>query len=69
VNKEKIMDKKKEEEDLWCEYSDLPSPLSYTKCMDYDSMGNYGRYPKSKTKKEKFLKTVFKKIIGGLKIW
>lgn len=57
------------EEDLWCEYSDLPSPLSYTKCMDYDSMGNYGRYPKSKTKKEKLLKTVFKKIIGGFKIW
>jgi hypothetical protein len=66
---EKIMDKKIVGEDLWCEYSDLPSPLSYTKCMDYDSMGNYGRYPKSKTKKDKLLKTVFKKIIEGIKIW
>ena len=61
---EKIMDKKIVGEDLWCEYSDLPSPLTYTKSMDYDSIS-----PKSKTKKEKLLKTVFKKIIGVIKIW
>ena len=61
---EKIMDKKIVGEDLWCEYSDLPSPLAYTKSMDYDSTS-----PKSKTKKEKLLKTVFKKIIGVIKIW
>lgn len=33
-------------QDLWCEYSDLPSPLSYVQCMDYDGMGNQGRLPK-----------------------
>ena len=40
----------KENEDLWCNYSDLPSPMAYAKCADYDSMGNHGRFPK-KTKK------------------
>jgi len=44
------MDTKIKEEDLWCEYSDLPSPKAYIKCADYDSMGNHGRFPKQKTK-------------------
>ena len=30
----------------WCHYSDLPSPISYTACTDYDGMGNQGRFPK-----------------------
>ena len=42
------MNKKIKEEDLWCEYSDMPSPMAYVECADYDSMGNHGRYPKIK---------------------
>ena len=37
-------------QDLYCYYSDLPSPMSYAKCADYDSMGNHGRFPKVKKK-------------------
>ncbi len=29
------MSKKIKEEDLWCEYSDMPSPMAYAKCTDY----------------------------------
>ena len=36
----------------WCHYSDLPSPMAYVECMDYDSMGNYGRFPKKKVTKK-----------------
>lgn len=43
---------KTKEEELWCEYSDLPSPKAYADCMDYDSMGNHGRFPKKEVKKE-----------------
>lgn len=53
------MNEKIEEQDLWCEYSDLPSPKAYIKCADYDSMGNHGRFPKQKEKN----KTVFKRLI------
>ena len=38
------------EEDLWCEYSDLPSPKAYMNCTDYDSMGNHGRFPTPKNR-------------------
>jgi hypothetical protein len=38
-------------------------------CTDYDSMGNHGRFPKNEIKKNKKLKTFFKKIIGVIKIW
>ena len=45
-------DKKKEEQpikdELWCNYSDLPSPLSYMECADYDGMGNQGRFVEKK---------------------
>jgi hypothetical protein len=44
------MIKKIKEEDLWCEYSDMPSPMAYAKCTDYDSMGNHGRFPKKRRK-------------------
>ena len=44
------MIEKIKEEDLWCEYSDLPSPVSYAKCADYDSIGNQGRFTNSKNK-------------------
>jgi hypothetical protein len=39
-------------EELWCEYSDLPSPKAYADCTDYDSMGNHGRFPKKEVKKK-----------------
>lgn len=39
------------EDELWCEYSDLPSPKAYVNCTDYDSMGNHGRFPNLKNKK------------------
>ena len=47
-------------EDLWCEYSGMPSPLAYANCTDYDSMGNHGRFPKQKQKKS-FLFKILKK--------
>ena len=53
----------------WCHYSDLPSPMSYAKCADYDSMGNHGRFPKvekRQTKTNKF-KKLFEKLIKSEK--
>jgi hypothetical protein len=41
-------------ESLLCHYSDLPSPMAYVDCADYDSMGNHGRFPqKNKLKMKK----------------
>ena len=37
------MTEKIKEEDLWCEYSDMPSPLAYTKNEGYDGMGSHGK--------------------------
>jgi len=54
------MNKEIKEEDLWCEYSDLPSPKAYMNCTDYDSMGNHGRFPKSKNKKRKMKRNLQK---------
>ena len=45
------MNNKVKEENLWCEYSDMPSPMAYAKCTDYDSMGNHGRFPVIKKRK------------------
>jgi hypothetical protein len=58
-----MANKKINQEDLWCEYSDMPSPLSYTQCTDYDSMGNHGRYPKIKKKETVKLKRTIQKIM------
>ena len=45
------MNKEKEEH---CHYSDLPSPKAYAKDdIDYDGMGNYGRFPDTKMPKPK----------------
>jgi hypothetical protein len=54
------------EEDLYCHYSGLPSPMAYTKsiCTDYDSMGNHGRFPKTKQKQP-----YMKKFIKKLTLW
>lgn len=59
------MNKNIKEEDLWCEYSDLPSPKAYANCADYDSMGNHGRFPKPK----KTNMVTFKKRIQKLMLW
>lgn len=38
-----------EKEELHCHYSNLPSPAAYQKDdIDYDGMGNQGRFPKIK---------------------
>lgn len=63
------MNEKINQEDLWCEYSDLPSPKAYIKCADYDSMGNHGRFPIVKQKKDSVFSNILKKIIRGLKKW
>lgn len=51
-------------DDLYCHYSDLPSPMAYVKndCMDYDSMGDCGRFPKVK-------KTKFIGLFDKIKMW
>ena len=36
------------EDDLWCEYSDMPSPLAYTKREGYGGVENNKKLPKSK---------------------
>jgi hypothetical protein len=59
------MDKKLTKEDLWCEYSDMPSPIAYAQCTDYDSMGNHGRFPKIKDEKL----TILKRLIQKLALW
>lgn len=58
------MDKEIKNDDLWCNYSNLPSPMAYVECVDYDSMGNHGRFPvqnKNKDKKTKSFLSKFKK--------
>jgi hypothetical protein len=60
-----MVNKKINQEELWCEYSDMPSPISYSKCADYDSMGNYGRFPKIKDEKL----TILKRLIQKLALW
>lgn len=57
------MSKKVKDEDLWCEYSDMPSPMAYAKCTDYDSMGNHGRFPKPKNANTKKMKRKIQKLL------
>jgi hypothetical protein len=33
------------------------------KCMDYDSMGDYSRFPKTKEKKNNMMKRMIQKIL------
>ena len=63
------MSKKISKEDLWCEYSDMPSPLAYMKCADYDSMGNHGRFPKSKLKPKNQKKVGMRRVIQKFTLW
>jgi hypothetical protein len=55
------------EEETYCHYSDLPSPLAYIKddYIDYDGMGNQGRFPK----KEKTKSSSMKRLISKLLLW
>jgi hypothetical protein len=56
------MGEKENKDDLWCHYSDLPSPIAYVVCVDYDSMGNHGRFPvQEKSKKTKSFLSRFKR--------
>ena len=51
-------------EDLHCHYSNLPSPIAYLDDnMDYDGMGNQGRFPEAKTKRKNIMKRLIQKII------
>lgn len=61
------MNKKIKEEDLWCEYSDLPSPMAYMDCCDYDSMGNHGRFPNTKKRKTFQIKNIIKRLFKNEK--
>ena len=57
--------------ELYCHYSDLPSPSAYVEDMDYDGMGNQGRFPKLKkpeTMLYKFRYKLLKKVLQLLKI-
>jgi len=47
--------------ELHCHYSNLPSPSAYVEDMDYDGMGNQGRFPTKKNKNQP-MKNLFKKI-------
>jgi hypothetical protein len=58
-----MKNKKINKEDLWCEYSDLPSPMAYIDCTDYDSMGNHGRFPTPKNKNIKMKRKLQKLLI------
>lgn len=56
--------KKMREEDLYCHYSDLPSPMAYLDdTMDYDGMGNHGRFPKPNVKRKSIMKRLIRKIV------
>ena len=56
-------------EDLHCHYSDLPSPSAYLDdTMDYDGIGNNGRFPKNKLKTKSRMKRIIQKIIFWLSI-
>ena len=57
------MTNKENNEDLWCEYSDLPSPKAYTSCADYDSMGNHRRFPEVKNDNIKPMKRKIQKLL------
>ena len=61
--------KNKINENLWCEYSNLPSPASYMNCTDYDGMGNQGRVndtpPKIRNKNWNQCMKVIKSITSG----
>lgn len=49
--------------DKHCHYSGLPSPSAYVDDeIDYDGMGNQGRFPKSKEKNSMF-KNILKRIM------
>ena len=55
-----------EEKKLYCHYSDLPSPSAYKDdYIDYDGMGNQGRFPKEKKEK----KVKMKRLINKLILW
>lgn len=52
-----------EQAEKHCHYSGLPSPMAYMDDdVDYDGMGNYGRFPKPKDKNNMKIKRILQKI-------
>jgi len=41
------------EDDLWCEYSDMPSPLAYTKNKGYDGVESHRKLSKKEQDEKK----------------
>jgi len=60
------------EEDNWCHYSGMPSPSAYQKDdIDYDGMGNQGRFPKTKQSKNiiyEFRYKLLKRVLQILRL-
>tara|TARA_R110000851_G_scaffold12657_1_gene43749 strand:+ start:767 stop:961 length:195 start_codon:yes stop_codon:yes gene_type:complete len=55
------------DKELHCHYSGLPSPSAYTDdYIDYDGMGNQGRFPKINGPNKTFRLT---RLIRALKAW
>ena len=47
------MTKKIKEEDLWCEYSDMPSPLAYIKNESYGGVVSHKKLSKKEQDEKK----------------
>jgi len=62
----------KDTKELHCHYSGLPSPSAYVDdYIDYDGMGNQGRFPKpkhSETMIYKFRYKLLKRVLQLLKL-
>jgi len=57
------------DKELHCHYSGLPSPSAYTDdYMDYDEMGNQGRFPKTKESENMIYKFRYKLLKRVLQI-
>lgn len=55
-------------EEKYCHYSDLPSPSAYIDdTMDYDGMGNHGRFPKPKDKPKTMISKIINKFLLVIK--
>ena len=53
----------KNNKELHCHYSGLPSPSAYVDdYIDYDGMGNQGRFPKKQNNKTFIMKRLIQKI-------
>ena len=59
-----MVKEKQVELENYCHYSDLPSPMAYVNTtIDYDGMGNQGRFPTDKKTERGFMKKIIQKIV------